>query len=273
MDRRDFVAGSLGAALAPAAAGPAGAADATAGAQTPVSQRPLLLELRRYQFRFGPMEARFTEYAKGALLPALNRAGVKPVGAFTVVFGADTPAVYLLLAHPGPDSVSTLGGRIVSDPEYMRAATAFRSLPATDPPYVRRDSSLMTAFDAFPSVEVPAGPLAVPSRIFELRTYESHNENANLKKIEMFEKAGEIGIFRRVGLAPVFFGRNVVGPRLPSLTYMLVFPDLATREKNWAVFRDDPEWVKVRTTPGFSNAEILTNISVQILRPTDYSQV
>jgi hypothetical protein len=269
MDRRDFVAGSLGAALAPAAGHAAEARQAEAPART----RPQLLELRRYQFRFGPMEARHAEYAKSALIPALNRAGVKPVGAFTVVFGADTPSVYLLLPHPGPDSVATLGGRLTSDTEYMRAAAAFRGLPATDPPYVRRDSSLMTAFDAFPTVEVPSGPLAVPGRVFELRTYESHNEGAGLKKIEMFEKGGEIGIFRRVGLAPVFFGRNTVGPRLPSLTYMLVFPDLATREKNWGVFRDDPEWVKLRSTPGYSNAEILTNIHVQVLRATEYSQV
>jgi hypothetical protein len=131
----------------------------------------------------------------------------------------------------------------------------------------------MVAFDSVPAVEVPTGPLAAPSRVFELRTYESHNENAGLKKIEMFEKGGEIAIFRRVGLAPVFFGRDLIGPTLPSLTYMLVFPDLATREKNWVVFRDDPEWAKLRATPGFSNAEILTNINVQILRPTAYSQI
>ena len=30
---------------------------------------------------------------------------------------------------------------------------------------------------------------------------------------------------------------------------------------------------KLRSTPGYSNAEILTNIHVQILRATDYSQV
>jgi NIPSNAP len=267
MDRRDFVAGSMGGALASALTRPDEAAAAEGGG------RPLLLELRRYQFRFGPMETRFAEYAKGALVPVLNRSGVKPVGAFTVMFGADSPAVYLLLPHASADSVAALPGRIRADAEYQRAAATFRALPASDPPYVRRDSSLMAAFDAVPSVEAPSGPAAGPGRVFELRTYESHNENAALKKIEMFEKAGEIAIFRRLGMAPVFFGRNVVGPRLPSLTYMLVFADLAAREKSWGLFRDDPEWVKLRTTPGFSNAEILTNISVQMLRPTDYSQV
>jgi len=271
MDRRHFVAGSVSGTLGSALAHP-DASDA-AVSEGPASARPQLLELRRYQFRFGPMEARFAEYAKGALIPGLNRAGVKPVGAFTVAVGADSPSVYLLLPHPGPESVAALGGRIRNDAEYQRAATAYRSLPAADPPYVRRASSLMAAFDSVPAVEVPTGPLAAPSRVFELRTYESHNENAGLKKIEMFEKGGEVAIFRRVGLAPVFFGRDLIGPTLPSLTYMLVFPDLATREKNWAVFRDDPEWAKLRAAPGFSNAEILTNITVQILRPTAYSQV
>jgi hypothetical protein len=32
-------------------------------------------------------------------------------------------------------------------------------------------------------------------------------------------------------------------------------------------------WVKLRSTPGFTNAEILSNISNVLLRPTDYSQV
>jgi hypothetical protein len=219
------------------------------------------------------MEARFADYQKGVLTPALNRLGIKPQGAFSVVVGPDSPAIYLLLPHPSADSVSTVAARLSLDPEYQRGAAAFRSLPATDPPYVRRESSLMVAFDSVPAVEAPAGPMAAPSRIFELRTYESHNEAAGQKKIEMFEKGGEIGIFRRVGLHPVFFGRNLTGPGLPSLTYMLVFPDLAAREKSWNAFRDDPEWVKLRSTPGYSNAEILTNIHNLLLRPTDYSQL
>jgi len=272
MDRRDFVAASLGASLVPVRAhAHASEAGVTAGGSP--APTPRLLELRRYRFRFGPMEARYAEYAKHALLPALNRAGIKPVGAFTVLVGPDNPALHLLLPHPSADSVATLAARMGSDLEYQHAAAAFRSLPASDPPYHRREASLMVAFDTMPTVAAPAGPLAAPSRVFELRTYESHSEAAGLKKIEMFEKAGEIEIFRRTGLVPVFFGRNVIGPALPSLTYMLVFPDLAAREKSWAAFREDPEWVKLRATPGYTNAEIVTSTHNLLLRPTDYSQI
>ncbi len=272
MDRRDFVAASFGASLVPIRASAPSLQGGVTG-EGSLAPPPRLLELRRYRLRFGPMEARFGEYAKNVLVPALNRAGVKPVGAFTVMVGPDNPSVYLLLPLPGVDAVATVAARLAADPEYVRGAAAFRTLPSSDPPYVRRESSLMVAFETTPTVEVPAGALAVPSRVFELRVYESHNEAAGAKKIEMFVKAGEIGIFRRVGLNPVFFGRNIAGAPLPSLTYMLVFPDLAAREKNWGVFREDPEWVKLRSTPGYTNAEILTNTSNLLLRPTDYSQI
>jgi hypothetical protein len=267
MDRRVFAFGSLGAALGPNLS----AADASAQTQaSSTTARPQVLELRRYQFRFGPMMARHSEYAKTALVPALNRAGIKPVGAFSIAVGAGGPALYMLLPHPNAESVVTLGGRLVGDAAYKQAAASFRALPATDPPYVRRESSLILAFEGVPAVEVP---VSTPSRVFELRTYESHNEAAGLKKIEMFEKAGELAIFRRLGLAPVFFGRDVVGPRMPSLTYMVAFADMAARDKGWAAFGEDPEWVKLRSTAGYANADIMTNTTIQLLRPTDYSQI
>jgi hypothetical protein len=270
MKRRDFVATSVGASLAPGVS-----EGAQAGGAVPAGgmASPQLLELRRYQLRFGPMEARFADYQKNVLLPALNRLGVKPVGAFTVAVGPGSPCVYLLLPHAQPDSVATLAGRLAADADYRRGAEVFRNLPASDPPYVRRETSLMLAFATTPVVETPSGAAAAASRVFELRTYESHNEAAGLKKIRMFEEEGEIAIFRRVGLSPVFFGRTVAGPGLPSLTYMVVFADMAAREKAWAAFREDPAWVKLRSTPGYSNAEILTNIDNLLLRPTDYSQI
>ena len=84
---------------------------------------------------------------------------------------------------------------------------------------------------------------------------------------------GEIEIFRRCGLRPVFFGEAVVGTKLPNLAYMLVFDDMAARDKNWGTFVGHPDWKKLSTTPGYTNAEILTNITSVFLRPTSYSQV
>jgi len=267
MKRRDLVKSSL-------AATAATAFSRTEQAEAQDSKRPPVLELRLYRLRIGPMVARFNEYAKTVLVPALNRVGVKPVGAFTVSVGPNSPTVYLLLPHPNLDSVVKLdAGLLEADAEYRKGVAAVRALPPTDPLLMRIESSLMQPFDSVPEIQVPSGPAAAASRVFELRTYESPSKSANRKKIEMFEKGGEIAIFRRLGMAPVFFGRDVIGARLPSLTYMLVFPDMAARDAGWAAFGKDPEWGKLSKTPGYTNPEVLSGTNISLLRPTDYSQV
>jgi hypothetical protein len=130
----------------------------------------------------------------------------------------------------------------------------------------------MVAFEGMPKLEVPGGAGEKKPRIFELRIYESHSKKANAKKVEMFNR-GEIEIFRRTGLAPVFFGETLVGARMPNLTYMLVFENMAAREKNWGTFGSDPEWRKLSANPGYTDPEIVSNITNVFLRPTAYSQI
>jgi hypothetical protein len=265
MNRRTFLASSLAAGAA------AGVASGTGMAQT--APAPDIYELRRYQLRGGPMAGRMHDYLKEVSIPAMNRAGVGPVGAFTPQFGGETPAIYLLATYKSIDDLMGLDAKLAADAAYQKAAEAHANLPATDPAYVRIDSRLMRAYRAMPKLEVPAAAAGNKPRVFELRTYESHSKKANRTKLGMFGKGGELAIFRRTGLAPVFFAQDLIGTRLPSLTYMLVFEDLAARERNWGVFANDPEWQKLRATPGYTDAEIVSNITSIVLRPTAYSQI
>src|ERR1035441_2775155 len=57
-------------------------------------------------------------------------------------------------------------------------------------------------------------------------------------------------------MQPVFFGEALVGPKLPRLTYMLAYPDMAGHDKAWSAFGADPDWQKLRVQPGYSDAEI-----------------
>ena len=86
-------------------------------------------------------------------------------------------------------------------------------------------------------------------------------------------RLGEVDIVRKVGLTPVFFARTVVGPRMPSLVYMLVHENMAGREKSWDGFRTSPDWKRVAATPGYADAEIVSNITTVFLRPAAYSQI
>ena len=268
MERRAFLAASTAAALTSSDA-LAGAAGASVGAGANPQRQ--ILELRRYRLRNGALAARFAAYAKDALVPALGRAGLAPVGAWNVAVGPDQPTVHLLLPHPDAESVVTLADRLEADAEYRKAAAASLALPPVDPPYLSCDSSLHATVPTLPAVQKPTGALAGKDRVFELRTYRSATEAAGRRKIEMFEEGGELALFARVGLHTVFFGRDLVGPGLPSLTYMVAFADEAARGAGWAAFGGHPEWAKMRDDPRY--ADIVSRIDSAVLRPTDYSQI
>jgi hypothetical protein len=268
MTRRKFLKSSV------AVAGATGlhAALAEEPAAKPVKTSPEFYELRLYHLRRGPKTKLFDDFFRDASLPAMNRAGIGPVGVFTVMFGPDSPTYYVLMPHASLESFATATDRFRDDADYQKLGKDFITAPASDPTYIRVESSLMVAFETIPKLEVPAQAKAKKPRVFELRTYESHSKRANKKKIEMFNK-GEIEIFRRTGLAPVFFGETLIGSKLPNLAYMLVFDDMAARDKNWGTFATDPEWKKLSNTPGYTDAEIVSNISNIFLRPTAYSQI
>ena len=91
-----------------------------------------------------------------------------------------------------------------------------------------------------------------------MRVYESRNLKACLTKIKMFEE-GEIAIFRKTGLLPVFFGQTVVGNGAESDLHA-AYDSVEAREENWRKFISHPDWIKLRAMPGYPDAEIVSNI-------------
>jgi hypothetical protein len=266
--RREFLKSSM---VAATLGGLSASSAATAAEEGNPADRECY-ELRLYRLRIGPKQKSFDEFFGQAAVPALNRAGISPVGVFNVMFGPESPTVHVLLPCKSWEGLANAWKQVEADPDYQKAGADFLNAPASDPAYVRMESSFMVAFDGMPKLEIPAGAAGKKARIFELRTYESASEKAGRKKIEMFNR-GEIAIFRRTGLQPVFFGQTLIGPKLPNLTYMLVFDNLEQRTANWSRFIADPEWQKLSATPGYTNAEAVSNISNIFLQPAPYSQI
>lgn len=256
MKRRSF--------LAAAAAGFAG----TALAQ-PVA-KPQYFALRHYYMRSGAQVDRTTQYLSGAYLPAARRAGVKVSGFFSPVIGERSPFLLSLAVYPSMAAIEAADLHLAGDREFQKGWEDYNTIG--EPAYVRMETALLRAFDGIPELTAPPADAKGSARTFELRTYESTNEKASRRKIKMFED-GEAAIFRRVGMIPVFFGQGVFGRNLPSLTYMLAFDDLASRERLWKAFGADAEWQKLRAQPGLSDAEIVSNIGNQILRPLAFSEI
>ncbi len=227
-------------------------------------------ELIQIRMRTGDQVKRTTDFFGKHFLPVWRRLNFGPAGFFNPVIGEESPFLLALLSYPNLAGIESTRQAMADDKEFQKGLQDFNSTSELN--YIRIDNSLLRAFDGMPNIAMPASDTKRQPRIFELRTYESNNSMASKRKIKMFNE-GEIEIFRRLGMSPVFFGETIIGRNLPNLTYMLAFDDLAAREKLWKAFGSDPEWQKMRSQPELADALIVSNISNSILRPLPFSPI
>jgi hypothetical protein len=259
MERRRFLAASI------ALAG-------NAAAQAPSTQSREFYQLRRYNLKSGPQTKLTESYFADALIPALTRMGMGPIGAFSSTIGPETPAYYLLIPGSSIEAHATLDLRLAQDAAFMKLAEPFWNATAAAPAFQRVESSLLAAFEGWPKLTPPASSATNAKRIFQLRIYESPSNGDHVRKVEMFH-SGEFEIFKAAGFHPVFFGDTQIGARMPNLHYMLAFKDMAELDAQWDVFRNDPAWKKLSASPRFSFDNIVDNITNLVLSPLACSQI
>ncbi len=230
--------------------------------------KPEFYQLRRYHLQSGPQTHLAEQYFADALIPALKRLGLGPVGAFRLTIGPETPSYYLLVPGASAEALVNVDLALGRDDAFLKAAQPFWSAPATAPAFERVESSLLRAFPSWPKLTPPAKS----KRILQLRIYEAPSDRDHVLKVGMFGD-GEIDIFLRAGFHPVFFGDQVVGPKMPRLIYMMSFKDMAELETKWHAFSSDPGWVKMKTSAKYGFEDIVSNIANLILEPLAMSEV
>ena len=269
MERRKFLASSI-AAWALAATAPGGLA---AAAQENLQGKGReFYQLRRYHLNSGPQRKLCDDFFRDALIPALNRLSISPVGVFDLSIGPETPTIFVLMPSASADTLATVESRLGQDLEYMRAGAAFLNAPAKEPAFDRIESSFLQAFEKWPKIVLPAATAKNGPRVFELRIYEGATDQDHKRKVEMMQ-SGESEIFNKAGVEQVFYSDTLIGTRLPNLTYMLAFDSMAERDKKWATFRASDEWKALSMSPRYAFETIVSNINNFILTPTAYSQI
>ena len=262
-DRRAFLkSAALAAAALPLSASPA-AADSRDNRE--------YYELRAYRLKPGAPQTTLDAYLERALIPALNRRGIRNVGVFTEPEAKDGPAVWVLMAHRDLASIGAVTASVIRDRAVVDAGADYLSAPTKqNPAFDRIDSWLFLAFEGMPRLTVPAMTRGNQPRVFELRTYESFSELKALKKIDMFN-AGEIPLMQSVGMSPVFYGQALAGRDLPQLTYMLCTPTREDSATSWKAFLAHPTWRVLVADPQY--ADTVSKIVSRFLVPTGYSQL
>jgi len=280
--RRDFLKTSLAATATTAAL----TTGLTASAATkPSAAARDYCEVRAYRLKPGASADLLDSYLAQALIPALNARGLSAVGVFNEIevdkkAGTSKPkvgtaeapvSVWVLITHPTLESFVNVSADLNTDAKVQTAGAAYLNVPKATPAFDRVDTWVLRAFAGFPRTQVPAfSKTKTPTRIFEMRDYESHSEERAISKMAMFDN-GEIDVMKDLGMSPVFFGQAIAGPNLPHLRYITCAADLATHLANWKKFGSHPTWMKMKDDPQYKNNT--SKNTARFLVPTSYSQL
>lgn len=214
------------------------------------------------------------EFFSRNLLPLARKLGFPkppfgPIGFFNVEMGP-SPTLVMLLSFPSFADRENVRQMLFGNAEFLKSLEAIEAGDA-EPPYDRMESTMLMAMPFSPPLKIADAPPKTP-RVFELRVYESQSlkhQNALIRRMADPEAA----IFTRSGFDNIFFSTGVIGANLPNFTYLIAFDNMAERDKGWAAFRVDPEWIKVRDASIKESGQIVSKITNYILRPTAYSPI
>ena len=274
MERRDFLK------TACATGAMAAVATGTTLAQPPAGGRSnrAFIEFREYHCANTEKKQQLIKILDNAMIPALNRLDIKPVGVFETSAElnagdrnydvANNLKVYLLCQYTNMRQIVTVNSRLLADEAFMADAGEIFSAPMNTPIYETCESTLMYGFPNCPQIEVPTLDAA---RVIQIRFYKSYNIERNAAKIAMFDPDGELELFRKFGMDPVFFGETLAGRMMPNLTYMLSFKDQEAKDAAWSKFGGSPEWKELSSNPKYKEtANKIVNI---VLKPSANSQI
>jgi hypothetical protein len=225
-------------------------------------------ELRVYTTKSEEQQKRVNDYWKDAAVPAYNRLGIRPVGVFTESQDSPTNNIYVVVPFDSLAAFEAIPAGLAADTAYQKIAADFLSAPKTNAAYEGMESSLLVAFDGMKHISVP--PADKKPNIFELRTYMSPSENKGLNKIQMFE-SGEITVMKEIGLAPIFYGRKIVGSHMPCLVYMTCGENADEHKKHWSAFGTAPVWKQLQADPQYKDN--MTGMIRVILKRTSASEL
>ena len=212
------------------------------------------------------------QYLRQALVPALKRQDVGPIGVFGNAPSDESGSARIVVVIPYANSahIREISQLVEADGQYQAAAKKYLDRNMQQPAYQRISSELLVAMKCMPALNVSKDLLDNADRVYELRLYESANERLGNLKVDMFNN-GEVPIFLDCGIQPVFIGQCVIGPQTPSLTYLTVYQNDAARSKAWVAFRKHPDWHVLKEVEKYKGT--VSHIDKFILSAKPYSQM
>jgi len=227
-------------------------------------------EIRVYQFTSSQQEQVLDQFLEKAFLPALHQAKIK-AGVYKPIAN-DTAAVkkiYVLIPYKSLQQSIDVTEKFLQNSSFLESGKDYLDAAYDNPPYTRFERIICRAFPDAPVMNIPALNGPKMDRVYELRSYEGPTEKKYINKVEMFNKGGEVVLFKRLGFNAVFYSEVLFGSRMPNLMYMTSFDNMESREAHWKAFGSDPVWKKISSMDYYKN-NVSRNETI-LMHPTEYS--
>ena len=180
--------------------------------------------------------------------------------------GGGDKLIYLL-AHKSRDAAKASWKAFSADPEWKEVA---KRTTANGQIVAKAESLFLEAADFARPMDAGNGKGA--ARVFELRTYTA--AEGKLAALDARFRDHTIGIFARHGTTNLgyFHPTDADKGAGRTLVYLLAYPSREAAAASWKAFREDAEWVKVRTASE-QGGKLTTKVESVYLAPTDFSRI
>jgi len=214
-----------------------------------------IYEITVYHFKDPQQEITLDTYLQTAYVPALHRKQIKNVGIFKPIANdtATDKIIYVIIPFKSLSDIQTLQTSLDKDAIYTEAGKGYLTASYQNPPYVRMEKILLSAFELAPSMNLPKLNGDKKEHVYELRSYESPTEAYHINKVKMFNEGGEVGIFKKINANAVFYGDVIAGSRMPNLMYLTCYENMTDRDSHWKSFGDDALWKQLIAMDEYKN--------------------
>lgn len=228
----------------------------------------MLYELRHYDIRSSRGLEQVTQRFADHILRIWKRVGIEPTGFWSIIIGTPVSRLTYLLIWEDLAQRQALWDTFESDPEWQQVRRETNAEWGGSPVHTFTSSILKpTDYSRLPRQGNQPGRLA--GGVFELRTYHFDDMAALAQMVECF--GTDIAPAYDVhGLYAMGFWTTYIGIA-PLFHSMLVFENLAHRERAWASFYTAPEWPARQDSLYPDGKPLFTSIESCLMKGTDFS--
>lgn len=226
-----------------------------------------VFELRTYWTPAGKLEALHARF-RDHTTKLFAKHGMTNVGYWVPLENNDRKLIYVL-AYPSRDAREKAWKAFFADPEWQQVQKASE---ANGKLVEKVESRFLRATDYSPLIEPSQGE----QRVFELRTYTT--TPGNLPDLNDRFRQHTMKLFKKHGMTNIAYWTLLADQDGAdrTLVYLLAHAGKEAREKSFAAFRDDPNWIAVRQASEEKAGGSLTEkngVQSVLLKGTDYSPI